>query len=287
MVNRGKCKIVSVAAMTLLVAGGWAAGADDAEWIDAFAAELHRAWQAGEPMPQLSVTHPDATLEDGYRVQERLVERMFGTDGIGGFKAAGISQNARDRNKIDGPLTGVIPASGVLDADDSIVIDLSADSNRHVETEMGYIFATPIAKPLPDVDALRERVKHVVPIIEVPGNPTENKVPGTPADLLAWNINAKELIVGPRHDPAEVDVDAIAITLTRDGAVVNTAKSDEAAGGQWDTLLKSVNDVVRRGYTVEAGHVITNGAVGKILKAEPGHYRAEFKPLGVIEFDVK
>jgi 2-keto-4-pentenoate hydratase len=137
------------------------------------------------------------------------------------------------------------------------------------------------------VDALRERVKHVVPIIEVPGNPTENKVPGTPADFLAWNINGKELIVGPRHDPAEIDVDAIAITLTRNGAIINTAKSDEAAGGQWATLLKTVNEVVRRGYTVEAGHVITNGALGTIVKAEPGHYRAEFGVLGVIEFDVK
>lgn len=287
MLNRSRCKLISMAAMTLLVAGGWAAGADDADWIDAFAAELHRAWQAGEPMPQLSARHPNATLEDGYRVQERLVDRMFGTDGIGGFKAAGISRNARDRNKIDGPLTGVIPASGVLDADDNIVIDLSEDSNRHVETEMGYIISTPISKPLPDVEALRECVEHVAPIIEVPGNPTENKVPGTQADLLAWNINGKELIVGPRHDPAEIDMDAVEITLTRNGAVINTAKSDEAAGGQWETLLKTVNDVVRRGYTVEAGHVITNGALGTIVKAEPGHYRAEFGVLGVIEFDVK
>jgi 2-keto-4-pentenoate hydratase len=154
MLNQGKCKFISMAAMTLLVAGGWAADTDEAEWIDAFAAELHRAWQAGEPMPQLSGVHPEATLEDGYRVQERLVERMFGPDGIGGFKAAGISQNARDRNNIDGPLTGVIPASGVLDADDSIVVDLSADSNRHVETEIGYVFSTPISNP--DISPARD-----------------------------------------------------------------------------------------------------------------------------------
>lgn len=259
----------------------------DGSWVDAVAIQLHQAWHAGEPMPRLSASRPDATLDDGYRVQEAVVQLMFGPDGIGGFKAAGISQSARDNNGVDGPLTGVVPASGIHEVDDGLVVDLSEDANRHVETEMGYIFSAPISKPLPDVESLKQHVAFIAPIVELPGNAVDNSEPNTTADMLAWNINAKELIVGPRHDPAEVDVDAVEITLTHDGAVVNTAKSGEAAGGQWDTLLKTVNDVVGRGYTVEAGHVITNGAVGKILKAEPGHYRAEFQPLGVIEFDVK
>lgn len=278
--------LILPAMLALAVCGFAAAGPPDGGWVDAVAIQLHQAWQAGEPMPRLSASRPDATLEDGYRVQEALVSLMFGPDGIGGFKAAGISRSARDNNGVDGPLTGVIPSSGVHEADEAVVVDLSEDANRHVETEMGYIFSAPISKPLPDVETLKKHVEFVAPIVELPGNPVDNSKPGTTADMLAWNINAKELIVGPRHNPAEVDVDAVAITLTHNGAVVNTAKSDEAAGGQWDTLLKTVNDVVGRGYTVEAGHVITNGAVGKILKAEPGHYRAEFKPLGVIEFDV-
>ncbi|GMV90457.1 MAG: hypothetical protein AMXMBFR82_02350 [Candidatus Hydrogenedentota bacterium] len=273
--------------LALAVCGFAAAVPPDGSWVDAVAIQLHQAWQAGEPMPRLSASRPDATLEDGYLVQEAVVQRMFGPDGIGGFKAAGISQSARDNNGVDGPLTGVFPASGIHEVDDAIIVDLSEDANRHVETEMGYIFSAPISKPLPDVETLKQHIAFVAPIVELPGNPVDNHEPNTTADMLAWNINAKELIVGPRHDPAEVDVDAVAITLTHDGAVVNTAKSDEAAGGQWDTLLKTVNDVVRRGYTVETGHVITNGALGKILKAEPGHYRAEFKSLGVIEFDVK
>ncbi len=280
--------LLNLGALLALAALSVAAAAPpDGPWVDAVAVKLHQAWQAGEPMPRLSACRPDATLDDGYRVQEAVVQLMFGPDGVGGFKAAGISQSARDNNGVDGPLTGVFPASGIHEVDDGVVVDLSEDANRHVETEMGYIFSAPISKPLPDVETLKQHVAFVAPIVELPGNAVDNSKPGTTADMLAWNINAKELIVGPRHAPAEVDVDAVAITLTHNGAVVNTAQSDEAAGGQWDTLLKTVNDVVGRGYTVEAGHVITNGAVGKILKAEPGHYRAEFEPLGVIEFDVK
>ncbi len=282
--KRSSLKLGTV--LALVVFSVSAAGPPDRAWVDTVAVKLHQAWQAGDPMPRLSASRPDATLDDGYRVQEALVSLMFGPDGIGGFKAAGISQSARDGNGVDGPLTGVIPSSGVHDADAAVVVDLSEDANRHVETEMGYIFSAPISKPLPDVETLKQHVAFVAPIVELPGNAVDKSEPNTTADMLAWNINAKELIVGPRHNPAEVDVDAVEITLTHNGAVVNTAKSNEAAGGQWDTLLKTVNDVVSRGYTVEAGHVITNGAVGKILKAEPGHYRAEFKPLGIIEFDV-
>jgi len=238
-------------------------------------------------MPQLSAAHPDATLEDGYAIQRLFVKRLVAEDGIGGFKAAVVGREGQDNLGIDGPLTAVIPASGVHDVTDETVVDLSLDPNRHVETEIGYVFSAPVTKNLPDVNALRRHVGQVAAVIEVPGNPTESKGPATAADLVAWNINGKALIVGPRHDPAEVDVDSVAIALSHNGTVVNTAKGSQAAGGQWSTLLKTVNDVVRRGYTVEAGHVITNGALGTIVKAEPGHYRAEYGPLGAIEFDVK
>ena len=238
-------------------------------------------------MAQLSATHPDATLEDGYAIQQLFVARILADDGIGGFKAAMVSQASQDGLGIDGPLTAIIPASGVFQSSDSVVIDLSQDANRHVESEIGYVFSGRVTKPLQSIEALRQCVASIAGVIEVPGNPIEIEGPTTAADFAAWNINGKALIVGPRHDPAEIDADGVELTLTHNGAVLNTAKGNQAAGGQWQTLLKTVNDVVRRGYTVEAGHVITNGALGTIVKAEPGHYRADYGVLGVIEFDVK
>ncbi len=260
-------------------------GAADAaapDWVAPFADRVHDAWRDGTPMPQLSAAYPEASLAEAYLVQKHFVARRMKPDGIGGFKAAGVASTAPDH-----PLVAVMPASGVLHAKDKIVIDLAGDPRRHVENEIGYVFHRPVTEPPADVDALRRCVKAVVAVLEVPGGAVEEAHPSTTNDIVAWNINAKEMILGGERDPAAVDPDAVTITCTRDGETVNTARGDLAAGGQWHTLLKTVNRVLQQGYTVQPGQVITNGALGKITPAAPGRYLAEYGPLGDIEFEVR
>ncbi len=250
--------------------------------IGPFAEKIFTDWKTGAPMPQISVAYPDATQQEAYLVQRAFVKRIMETDTIGGYKAAGVANGAADH-----PLVAVMPASGILSSGDKIVVDLKDDPNRHVETEIGYVFAKAITAPPADVDALRECVKAVVAIVELPGGAVEQKQPGSGNDIIAWNINAKAMIVGEEYRPESIDPDAVEIVLTRDGETVNTAKGSMAAVGQWNTLLKTVNHVLAQGYTLQPGHVITNGALGKILKAEPGIYHADFGALGVIEFMVQ
>lgn len=259
-----------------------AADAAAPDWIASFADRIHDAWRDGKPMPQLSAAHPEASLAEAYLVQKHFVARRMKPAEIGGFKAAGVASAAPDH-----PLVAVMPASGVLYARDKIVIDLAGDPRRHVENEIGYVFHRPVTEPPADVDALRRCVKAVVAVLEVPGGAVEEAHPSTTNDIVAWNINAKEMILGEERDPAAVDPDSIAITSTRDGGTVNTARGDLAAGGQWNTLLKTVNHVLQQGYTLQPGQVITNGALGKITPAVPGRYRADYGPLGVIEFEVR
>ena len=278
------------AALLLVAVAGLATAAQKAvpAWIDEFAARIHAAWESGKPMPQLSAAHSEATLADGYAVQKQFVARFAKTDKIGGFKAAVVGREGQAKLGIDRPLIGVVPRSGLLRADDKVVVDLAAYPNRHIEAEIGYRFNAPISEPVPDIETLRRHIKHVVAVVELPGGATEEKQPGTAVDTAAWNGNAKEMIVGSTAlDPATLDVDALAITLTRDGQTINSATGADAAGGQMQTLLKSVNDIVRNGYTIRRGHVLTNGALGKILPAEPGHYLADFGQLGKIGFEVK
>ena len=257
------------------------------EQLQAFAGRVYEAWKAGTPMPQLSVALPDASLADAYAIQKQFVAQALANDAVGGFKAAVVGSGGQKGLGIDGPLTGVVPASGVLYAADKIIVDLADDPKRAVESEIGYIFGKTIAEPLPNVDQLKEHVKHVAPVIEVPGGATENKQPATACDLVVWNINAKAIIVGAGHDPSGINPDTIEITLTHDGETVNTAKGDQAAGGQWTTLLKTVNCIVRQGYTIEPGHVITNGALGRIVRAEAGQYQADYGLLGIVAFEVR
>ena len=259
----------------------------DAGWHNVFADRTYEAWAAGKVMPQFSQTYPEATLEDGYRVQEAFVESIMEKDAIGGYKAAVVGAGGQQALGVDAPITGVVPASGVLHTVDGIVLDLGDSPKQAVETEIGYVFGDPISAPLDSVEALRPHVEAVVASIEIPGGEAEEVTPGTAADLAARNVNAYKIIIGEPHDPATVDPDALTITLTHDGDVINEAQGNQAAGGQWATLLKTVNNLVGRGYTIQKGHVITNGALGHILPLKTGAYKAEYGPLGVVAFAVE
>ncbi|MBX3180685.1 MAG: fumarylacetoacetate hydrolase family protein [Candidatus Hydrogenedentes bacterium] len=251
-------------------------------WQDEFAATMHAAWKDGEPMPQISRAHAEATLADAYAAQRTFVALALGDEAIGGFKAAIVGVEAQTALGIDGPLFGVLPSSGVLYAKDNVTIDLSADNQRMFETEIGYIFGQGVGEPIPDVAALKKHIKSVAPVLEVPGGASQNEAPVTAPDLVARNINSKAIVVGSRLEPQAVDVDAIEITLTANGQVVNTARGGDAAGGQWETLLKTVNAILANGYKIEAGQIISNGALGKIVGAEPGLYCANYTGFGEI-----
>lgn len=258
----------------------------DPGWIEDVAWQIHRAWDAQEPMPVVTARHPETTLADAYAIQKEYVARILETDAIGGYKAAMVGAAGQERRGLDGPVTGVVPASGVRWAESDVVYDLSAFPNMKVETEIGYVFSKPVTRPLPDEAALREHVASVGPVLEVPGGLTEEGHPSNYIDEAAWNVKAWSILVGPQHQPGEVDPDEAEITLKHDGEVINTAKGSEAAGGQWATLLKAVNNIVGQGYTIEAGHVFTNGALGKIVSLEPGEYHADYGVLGEFRFKV-
>ncbi len=279
-----RCLLAATIGCTLVQ---WACLAESPAWHEAFASRVYEARQSGAPMPQLSAVRPDATLADGYGVQAVLVQKIMASDAIGGYKSALVSAAAQSGMKLDGPLVGVLPKSGILHARDGIVINLAEDPVRHLETEIGFRFGTAITEAVPDVAALKGHVSHVVAILEIPGGATENKGPTSSADLLAWNINAKAVALGELHEPDTVAVDDVQITLTHNGTTINTAEGSQAAGGQWATLLKSVNTLVAQGYTIAEGHVISNGALGKIVRLEPGTYHADFSALGEIAITVR
>ena len=256
------------------------------EWHPEFANHTAAAFTTITPMPQLSATHPDATLADGYAIQALVVKQLLGGKQPAGFKAAIVAAPGQKAMGVDGPLAGVIPAGAVLCACESVTIDLRDDPARHIETEVSYIIGTAITAPIADVPTLQKHIKSVLAMIEVPGGPVEATKPPTAADLAAWNINAKIFIAGDYKAPEKIDEDAVTITLTRDGEIVNTGKGADAAGGQWETLRKTLNTLVGLGYTLQPEQFISNGALGKIIKAEPGYYEADFGPLGAVVFDV-
>jgi beta-ureidopropionase len=266
----------------------------DAAWFDAktndattlrnrvFAAQLTDAWKRNHPMPPLSAVHPEAGWDDAYAIQRLFVERLCGLEKLAGYKAAGVSADD-DLH----PLVAVIPDAVDYDPTREFVLDLEDGAPRHIETEIGYHFGKTIRETVDSVDKLRDYVSAISAVIELPGAAVETYGPTTEIDLVAWNINGKTMLVGPKHDPNTIDPDAVAIQLSLDSSVINEARGDMTAHGQWLTLLKTVNHLIAQSYVIEAGQIISNGALGKINKARAGLYHADFGALGQLKFSAR
>ena len=103
-------------------------------------------------------------------------------------------------------------------------------------------------------------------------------------DLIATNAASYGYIAGIEAavDPAALD--AVHVSLERDGEVILEGDSVEVLAGQRNALVWLINQCLQRGYTISAGHLFMTGSIGGMQPATTGAYHAEFGELGNIDF---
>ena len=237
------------------------------------------------PIPLVSQRGPVLSVSQAYVVQRAFVQRRLAEDKIAGFKFGLTSVGAQRKFDVDGPLSGVLLASGKRTG--SRAIDSSTFGKLMIETEIGFVVGRAIEKPLGDASELRPLISNVAPVIELPdlGFADMQKLKGV--DIIAANVCAAQFIVGKETTLAGIDLNAVAVTLTRDGETVNRGLGANALGDQWEAARRLVNQVVKQGWTIEPGQVLITGALGKMLPGKKGEYVASYGKLGEVRFRVK
>jgi len=106
------------------------------------------------------------------------------------------------------------------------------------------------------------------------------------ADQIAGMVSGHRFLIGPAHETVTVDVDAVVLTLTHNGAVVAEAPATNVMGSPWNSLQWLANHLVKRGSALEPGDVVLSGTASpayKVSKARlGGTYLGEAGPLGRI-----
>lgn len=252
----------------------------------AFGKMMAAAHFANEPLSQFSVAWPRASLADAAEAQQAFVAGQLGQKSFAGIKGAVVGQQGQDFFGIDGPLTAVLFREGWHEASARPDIPIRKDAEPGVETELGIILDQSIKEPVDSVDELRSKVRAVVPVIELPAGRHDWPEKPTAADLVAANVDSDHYIVGDPFPDREIDLDALPIRLVSGDAVLNETTGGDAAGGQWRNFLLQVNEAFARGYELKAGDLVITGALGKIVRHGPGHYRADYGDVGSIEFSL-
>lgn len=245
---------------------------------------LLQSYHDNQLLPLVSSIHPDLSVEQAYLVQRHYVKGRLANEKLVGFKAGLTSGPAQKKFNVSQPVIGVLFASGDLSSR-RLSVNLSQFKNLRLETELGFEIGQAITRVVSDKNNIKQYIKSIFPLIELPEFNFASQPTGL--DIIAANVGAAVFVKGQPFDNfAHLDLNALGVTLTREGQPINIGQGRDALGDQWETVWWLVNTLVKLGWKLEPGQFVITGAMGKMIKAEPGSYQADFGKLGNLSFAI-
>ncbi len=254
---------------------------DDATRDEA-AAALAGAYVTGKPVPPLTQTYGDLTLEDAYAVQLRQVERFVAAGRTVKGHKVGLTSAAMQR------LLGVHePDYGHL-LDDFFYLEhepipVERFLQPRIEPEVAFVLKRALRGPGVTAHEALAAVDFVLPALEIVDSRIENWRIAL-LDTIADNASSGAVVLGSTPTQVhEMDLRLVGAVMTRNGVVVGTGAGGAVLGSPLGTLVWLANTLGARGVTLEAGHVILPGSVCAMVPVEAGDsVTATFAGLGSV-----
>lgn len=275
--------VVMLLSMIVLAAGqASVAGAEPDP--DTMVRELLAGLNGHMQICALTSTHGEFSMDRAYRVQNRLARQRAPFAGpVCGYKVAYASEAARKQFGIDEPARGPLFLSQRVPSASTLLA--AAWNEITLETEIAFTIGKRIDAPIADVAELKPFVKSVQAAFDAGDFPYDvSKANPGAADMVAIGTGAHVFVLGPAVDPNAVDIDAIDLSLTRNGEVIRQSPSRDIMGSPWNSLLWCVNHLNRFGLRLEPGMVVLSGTAAPAYKVKGdelrGQYVGDCGPLG-------
>jgi 2-keto-4-pentenoate hydratase len=247
--------------------------------LEAEADVIFAAISNGQPIPVINAPEAFRTADNAYAVQKILFDKILAArkgEAIAGIKGALTAPAQMKRFESDIPALAPLLKSGLTETNDDSLVEFKSFKGMMLEVELTFKTAVPITEPVKDEAALKTLFASVHPSIEIPQLYFADMSKVKFFEIVEAGVGSKKFFVGPAFKPGDVDVDNVNVKLLCDGSAVNEGKSADALGGQWKALLWIVNNTLAHGYTLDAGQYIMTGALGSMIPAKPGVYKADY-----------
>lgn len=240
------------------------------------------AYTSSKPVPPLTTTYDDVTLEDAYAIQLLQIDELVrGGRTVQGHKV-GLTSAAMQR------LLGVDqPDYGHLLDDffflEHTPIPLGRFLQPRIEPEVAFVLKRPLKGPGVTVHQAIAAVDFVLPALEIVDSRIEDWKIGL-YDTIADNASSGALVLGSTPTPLhKVDLRLTGAVMTRNSAVVGTGAGGAVLGSPLTSLVWLANTVGARGVTLEAGQVVLPGSVCAMSPVAAGDtFTATFAGLGSV-----
>lgn len=250
--------------------------------IAALAAELAEADRNHGVMTRITARHPEATVEDSYRIQgvwrdsriaagRRLVGRKIGLTSRAMQQATGITE----------------PDYGVM-FDDTVwpsgaVIPFDNFSNVRIEVELAFVLSAPLEGPNCSVYDVLRATEYVTPALEVLNSHIELEG-RTIVDTIADNAAYGGMVLGGNPTaPDAVDLRWISALLYRNETIEESGVAAAVLNHPANGVAWLANKLHSHGDRLEAGEIILAGSFTRPMWVSRGDtVLCDFGPMGTI-----
>lgn len=240
------------------------------------------AYATGKPVPPLTGTYPELTLDDAYAIQLLQIAELTGAGRTVKGHKVGLTSAAMQR------LLGVSePDFGHLLDDffylEHAPIPVDRFVQPRIEPEVAFVLRGPLRGPGVTAHEAIAAVDFVLPALEIVDSRIEDWKIALP-DTIADNASSGALVLGSTPTRlADVDLRLCGAVLTRNGTVVGTGAGGAVLGSPLTSLVWLANTLGARGVGLDAGHVILPGAVCAMVPVAAGDsFTATFAGLGSV-----
>lgn len=258
--------------------------------ISAAARRLHEAEQSRVQTRQLSLDHPDITIEDAYAIQ-RVWVAMKVAEGrsIRGHKIGLTSRAMQQSSQIDEPDYGALlddmffPEGGD--------VPLGRFIAPMVEVELAFILGRPLAGTQVSLFDVLSATEYVTPAVEIIDArchriDPESRRPRKVMDTISDNAANAGLILGGRPvRPMDVDLRWVAALLYRNGVIEESGVAAAVLNHPAHGIAWLARRLAPHGVGLEPGQVVLAGSFTRPVSARAGDtFQADYGPLGAIAF---
>lgn len=239
------------------------------EMIARYGDELYQALLQRAPIAPLTEREPAMSIEDAYRIQQRMVaRRLEAGETVIGKKIGVTSRAVQQMLDVHQPDFGWL-LSGMR-VDDGGTVHLDTMIAPRAEGEIAFLLKRDLMGPgvtVADVLAATEGVIACFEIVDSRIRDWKIRIQDTVAD----NASCGALVLGDRLvDPRKVDLALCGMVIEKNGEVECTGAGAAALGHPANCVAWLANTLGRLGIGLKAGELILSGSLANLVPVVSG-----------------
>jgi 2-oxopent-4-enoate/cis-2-oxohex-4-enoate hydratase len=241
----------------------------DAQKITALGDELYEALVARRVVAPLTERNDDITIEDAYRIQQRMIARRIEKgERVVGKKIGVTSAAVMNLLGVRQPDFGHMLDGMLYNEGEAIPIETLIQPKA--EGEIAFILKRKLTGPgvtAADVLSATEGVMACFEIVDSRIRDWKIKIQDTVAD----NASCGVFVLGDRLvDPRKVDLSTCGMVLEANGDIACTGAGAATLGNPLNAVAWLANTLGRLGIPLEAGEIVLSGSLGPMIPIKAG-----------------